>query len=54
MTSAKANYLRLLLTMPADWIAASAADPGPYMTRTHVRLHFIALRRLGLIARATS
>ncbi len=50
----KAHYLRLLLTMPADWIAASAADPGPHMTRTHVRLHFVALRRLGLIARATS
>lgn len=50
----KAHYLRLLLTMPADWIAASAADPGPYMTRTQVRLHWIALRRLGLIVRAQS
>ena len=50
----KAHYLRLLLTMPADWIAASAADPGPYMTRTHVRLHYLALRRLGLIARVQS
>lgn len=50
----KAQYLRLLLTMPADWIAASAADPGPHMTRTQVRLHFLALRRLGLIARAQS
>jgi len=52
--STKAHYLRLLLTMPADWIAASAADPGPHMTRTQVRLHLIALRRLGLIARARS
>lgn len=47
----KAQYLRVVLTMPAAWIAASAATPGAYMTQTHVRLHRVALRRLGVSAR---
>jgi hypothetical protein len=42
----KREYLAKLMTMPADWIGASAADPSRYMTKTHVALHHIALRRL--------
>jgi hypothetical protein len=45
----KRQYLNLCLTMPAGWLRASTADPGPHMTRTHVAIARIALRRLEAI-----
>ena len=46
----KHQYLDALLRLmtPAE-IRASAANPTRYMTRTHVLLHYVALRRLGAI-----
>jgi len=47
----RARYLDALLRlMTVNEIALSARDPSPYMTRTHVLLHYVALRRLGYIA----
>lgn len=40
------HYLNLLLAQSADWVRASMSNPSPGMTRTHVALHAIALRRL--------
>jgi hypothetical protein len=37
-----------LLTVPE--ILLSARNPSAYMTRTHVMLHYVALRRLGVQA----
>lgn len=41
----KQKYLKLLMEMPTDWIISSMHDPSPYMTKTHIKLHAIALRR---------
>jgi hypothetical protein len=41
----KRAYLYALMAQPSQWIAASAANPSPAMTRTHVALHLIELRR---------
>jgi hypothetical protein len=46
----KRTYLSALMAQPAQWIAASAASPSPAMTRTHVALHLIELRRRARIA----
>ena len=46
----KRTYLTHLMAQPAQWIAASAASPSPAMTRTHVALHLIELRRRARIA----
>jgi hypothetical protein len=46
----KQIYMRALHAQPAQWIAASAASPSPAMTRTHVALHLIELRRRARIA----
>lgn len=43
--SAYLSHLMRLLT-PAE-IRASAENPTPYMTRSHIALHYVALRRLG-------
>jgi hypothetical protein len=46
----KHQYLNALLRlMTPDQIRTSAASPTRYMTRTHVLLHYVALRRLGAI-----
>jgi hypothetical protein len=37
-----------LLTVPE--ILLSARNPSAYMTRTHILLHYVALRRLGVEA----
>ena len=44
----KREYLNLLLSLlqPAE-ILKSAQNPTPYMSATHVKLHYVALRRLG-------
>ena len=41
------QYLQdLLRLMPADKIQRSAENPTAYMSRTHILLHYIALRKL--------
>jgi len=48
MTMKRQKYLAALLgLLTVDEIRASAAQPNAYMTRTHVLLHHVALRRLG-------
>lgn len=42
----KREYLTLLMQQRPDWIRASMAAPTRYMTRTHVLLHAVALRRM--------
>jgi len=44
----KRDYLnKLLELLSADEIRRSALNPTPYMSKTHIKLHWIALRRLG-------
>ena len=46
----RSEYLSALLRlMTVNEIALSARDPSAYMTKTHIALHYIALRRLGYI-----
>lgn len=41
------EYLNhLLRLMPPDEIRRSAENPSAYMSRTHVLLHYVALRQL--------
>jgi hypothetical protein len=42
--SAYLTHLIRLLTI--DEIKQSAANPTPYMNKTHVMLHYVALRRI--------
>lgn len=45
----RARYLDALLRLlTVDEIKGSAAHPTAHMTRTHVMLHYVALRRLGV------
>jgi hypothetical protein len=37
----------LIRLMPASSIAWSAKHPNSYMSKTHVLLHYVALRQLG-------
>jgi hypothetical protein len=44
------QYLNALLRlMTADEIRRSAENPSAYMSRIHVLLHYVALRRLGAL-----
>jgi hypothetical protein len=45
----KRQYLNLCLHQNVSWLLASVSDPSPYMTRMHVAIARIALRRLGAI-----
>jgi hypothetical protein len=46
----KREYLACLLRLlTPEQIVLSAANPTAYMSRTHVLLHYVALRRLGAI-----
>lgn len=45
----KRKYLSALMAQPTDWIEASAASPSQHMTKMHVALHLIELRRRGRI-----
>jgi hypothetical protein len=48
MTSAeRRKYLRALMGAPGSWIVASHSMPTSHMTRTHLLLHRVALRRKG-------
>lgn len=45
----KSKYLESLLSLfTVDEIRRSAAQPSVAMTKTHIALHFVALRRLGV------
>jgi len=46
----KQHYLQTLRTYDSDWILASARNPSPYMTRTHVLLHLLILKERGFYA----
>lgn len=39
-------YLEQLLRQRPEWLRGSMAEPTRHMTRTHVMLHAVALRRL--------
>jgi len=44
----RADYLRNLIRLfTVDEIKKSAANPSAYMTPLHVKLHYLALRKLG-------
>ena len=38
------QYLNILMTLPIEWVEGSAKHPSPYMSKTHILLHYIALR----------
>jgi len=49
-TMTKREYLECVLRLlTPEQIRLSASSPTPYMSRTHVLLHYVALRRLGAI-----
>ena len=39
------DYLTELMRQRPEWLRGSMAEPTRYMTRTHVLLHAVALRR---------
>ena len=46
----RSKYLAALLgLLTVDEIKQSAVSPSAYMTPTHIKLHFVALRRLGAL-----
>jgi len=45
--TAKQYYLSLLVELPTHVIQESMANPTDYMTRTHILLHGVVLRRRG-------
>lgn len=46
----RSKYLSLLLSLlTSDQIKLSASHPTPFMSKTHIALHYVALRRLGCI-----
>jgi hypothetical protein len=47
-TMTRSKYLSLLIgLLTVNEIKRSAANPTPYMSKTQVMLHYVALRRLG-------
>jgi len=40
------EYLNLIMRQKPAWILRSALTPSKRMTKTHVILHFIAIRKL--------
>ncbi len=42
----RSDYLAELLRQRPEWLRGSLAEPTRYMTRTHVLLHAVALRRM--------
>jgi hypothetical protein len=44
----KQKYLSdLIRLLSVDQIKLSASQPSAYMTSTHIKLHYVALRKLG-------
>ena len=42
----RSDYLAKLLRQRPEWLRGSMSDPTRHMTRTHVLLHAVALRRM--------
>ena len=42
----RSDYLAELMRQRPDWLRGSMAEPTRHMTRTHVLLHAVALRRM--------
>ena len=42
----RSDYLAMLLRQRPEWLRSSMAEPTRHMTRTHVLLHAVALRRM--------
>jgi hypothetical protein len=48
----KREYLSCVMRLlDPEQIKLSASNPTRYMTKTHVRLHYVALRRLGYLGK---
>lgn len=46
----RSKYLSHLISLlTVDEIKQSAANPTAYMNKTHIALHYVALRRLGAL-----
>ena len=48
-TMTRRDYLAGLLRQSPEWLRGSMGEPTRYMTRTHVLLHAVALRRMGAL-----
>jgi len=44
------DYLTELMRQRPEWLRGSMAEPTRFMTRTHVLLHAVALRRMRTFA----
>lgn len=42
----RSDYLAALMRQRPEWLLGSMAEPTRHMTRTHVLLHAVALRRM--------
>ena len=42
------DYLSLLMRQRPEWLLESMSAPSNRMTRSHVLLHGVALRRMGI------
>ncbi len=42
----KQAYLAALMAQPLEWIRRSANSPNRFMTKMHVSLHHVAIRKL--------
>ena len=50
----KREYLNCVMRLlDPEQIRLSASSPTRYMTQTHVKLHYVALRRLGHLGKAS-
>jgi len=45
----KQKYLRALMQQSAKWVLSSARQPNQWMTPMHVKLHYLALRKMGAL-----
>ena len=43
----KQEYLKALMAQPLEWVKASASTPNHFMTAMHIKLHHVAIRRMG-------
>jgi hypothetical protein len=51
----KKEYLSCVLRLlDPEQIKLSASSPTKHMTQTHVKLHYVALRRLGHLPKVTA
>jgi len=47
------DYLTELMRQRPEWLRGSMAEPTRYMTRSHVLLHAVALRRMRALVPST-